>query len=93
VEVRDPRLTWREAVIADDAVRAHIPPTPLPSGLLEPPDYTRPTFFGHYSLPAPLALQTPMLACVDASVGKGGPLAAYRYSGEARLDADRFLYV
>ena len=88
-----PGLTWREAVLADDAVRAQIPSTSLPPGLLDPPDCSRPTFFGHYWMRAPLALQRPMLACVDASVAKGGRLAAYRYSGEARLNVGRFLYV
>jgi hypothetical protein len=38
-------------------------------------------------------VQTPLLACVDASIAKkGGRLAAYRYSGEATLDMGRFVY-
>jgi hypothetical protein len=86
-------LTWREVVLAADEVRAQMPATSLPSDVFDPLDCSRPTFFGHYWMRAPLALQGPMLACVDASVAKGGQLAAYRYSGESRLEVDHFLYV
>jgi len=86
-------LTWREAIIAEDSVRAQVPLTPLPAGLLEPVEADRPIFFGHYWMQAPLGVQTSLLACVDASVAKkGGRLAAYRYSGEATLDTERFVY-
>lgn len=86
-------LTWRNAVIAEDSVRAQFPTTLLPRGLLDPPAGDKPIFFGHYWMHAPLAVQSPLLACVDASVAKGGSLAAYRYSSEATLDAKRFVYV
>ena len=54
-----------------------------------------PTFIGHYWLPParpePLA---PNVACVDYSVAKdGGMLTAYRWDGEAVLDAGKFVSV
>jgi hypothetical protein len=60
--------------------------------LLDPPEVDKPIYFGHYCIRAPLAAQSPLLACVDVSVAKGGPFAAYRHPGEATLDAERFFY-
>ncbi len=50
-----------------------------------------PVIFGHYwfsGRPTPTSETT---ACVDFSVGNGGPLVAYRWSGEATLTADHFV--
>jgi hypothetical protein len=69
-----------------------MPSTALPPGLLDLAETDRPIFFGHYWMQAPLVVQSPRLACVDASVAKGGRLAAYRSSGEATLNADWFVY-
>jgi hypothetical protein len=86
-----PRLsTYCEAYIGPDGV--DIPDIPLPA-TSQIPEPDRPTFIGHYWLnpsepPRPLA---PLVACVDYSVAKGGPLAAYRYDGEAELDASSFV--
>jgi hypothetical protein len=52
-----------------------------------------PAFFGHYWFtgdPAPLS---DALACVDYSAVKGGPLVAYRFSGEPTLRRENFLSV
>jgi hypothetical protein len=86
-------LTLRDAIVAEDSVRRDMPSTPLPVGLLDAYTAEKPILFGHYWMRAPLVLQSPMHACVDASVAKGGCLAAYRFSGEATLDPERFLYV
>lgn len=52
-------------------------------------------FVGHHSLPLGSALQplTDTFACVDFGVARGGPLAAYRYSGETRLFPESFVSV
>jgi hypothetical protein len=50
-------------------------------------------FFGHYWLTGTPLLQTPRAACVDYSVGKGGPLVAYRFDGEPELAADHFVWI
>jgi hypothetical protein len=52
-------LTWREAIVAEDSVRAQVPLTPLPAGLLEPVEADRPIFFGHYWMQAPLDVRRP----------------------------------
>jgi calcineurin-like phosphoesterase family protein len=85
--------SWREVILVDEEVRARIPAQPLPRGLLPEVPSDKPIFFGHYWMRPPLAPLSPRLACVDASVAKGGRLAAYRYSGEYMLAAERFVYV
>jgi hypothetical protein len=61
----------------------------LPDYPLEAP----PVFFGHYWLPAnqPKRPLRHNIACLDFSVGRGGPLVAYRWNGEHRLSASRFV--
>jgi hypothetical protein len=84
--------SFRDAYIGPDDV--DIPDSPLPAAATIPePD--RPTFIGHYWLsparpPEPLSRR---VACVDYSVAKGGPLAAYRFDGEVELSAKKFLAV
>ncbi len=67
----------------------------IPRSLVDVAPYTDtiPVFFGHYWLtgtPAPLS---PVTACLDYSVAKGGPLCAYRYDGEFPLRRDNFICV
>jgi hypothetical protein len=53
-----------------------------------------PVFVGHYWLPpAKPELLAPNVACVDYSVAKQGPLVAYRWDGEAVLEAEKFVSV
>ncbi len=50
-----------------------------------------PVIYGHFwetGTPQPSSRFT---ACVDYSAGKGGPLVAYRWSGESHLTADNFV--
>lgn len=53
----------------------------------------RPLFIGHYWCEGIPALPAPNIACLDYSAVKFGRLVAYRWSGEARLDADHFSWV
>lgn len=75
---------------------ATVPKVPVPNGTARGYAPTEPpTFIGHYWLPParpePLA---PNVACVDYSVAKdGGMLTAYRWDGEAVLDAGKFVSV
>jgi hypothetical protein len=60
------------------------------------PGYTadeRPVFNGHYWLEGEPALMAPNVAILDYSVAKGGALTAYRWDGEQRLDARKFVQV
>ena len=52
-----------------------------------------PLFFGHYWFTGEPELLAPNLACLDYSAVRGGPLLAYRYDGEARLQAEKLLWV
>lgn len=52
-----------------------------------------PVFMGHYWLrgtPVPLAAN---VVCTDYSVAKGGKLVAYRWDGEATLNASKFFWI
>jgi hypothetical protein len=54
----------------------------------------RPVFFGHYwrtGEPVELVDWNHHAACVDYSAGAGGPLIAYRWSGEATLSQVNFV--
>lgn len=44
-----------------------------------------PVFYGHYWRSGTPAIDGPKSACLDWSVAKGGPLVAYRWSGETEL--------
>jgi hypothetical protein len=90
----EPSLTWRDAALVPDSVLEAVPDTPLPTTILEWFDtgYEAPVIFGHYWLRPPLSPLSSKHACVDASVAKQGRLAAYRFSGEKTIDAERFVY-
>lgn len=82
--------TCREAIFPDSWCAPELPAEKLPpTGY---PDDSPPTFFGHYALkdpiPHPLAAN---LACLDYGIGKGGFLCAYRWDGERRIDAAKFI--
>lgn len=68
----------------------------LPDDILEEPPVaayrdTVPVFFGHYWFTGTPQPESDYAACVDYSAGKGGPLVAYRWSGEPRLVAEGFV--
>jgi hypothetical protein len=55
------------------------------------PPTDKPLFIGQYWIPAPSpVLLAEYVACVDYSVGKGGFLCAYRWSGETKLSNQNF---
>ncbi|MCM2971513.1 metallophosphoesterase [Larsenimonas suaedae] len=53
----------------------------------------RPLFIGHYWCEGIPALPAPNVACLDYSAVKYGRLVAYRFDGEQRLDANRFVWL
>jgi hypothetical protein len=86
--------TYRMAVLPDSDT---VPDFPIPSAFIhthraydagEPP-----VFFGHYWLPADAKKEpvAPNLACLDYSVANGGNLTAYRWDGEPKLKAEKFV--
>ncbi len=50
-------------------------------------------FFGHYWFTGVPRVLDNNAACVDYSVGKGGPIVAYRWNGEQTLHAENFVCV
>ena len=50
-----------------------------------------PLMVGHYWFTGAPSALTPWVTCVDYSAGKGGPLVAYRWSGEDTLHTDHFV--
>ncbi|SDF73324.1 Calcineurin-like phosphoesterase [Onishia taeanensis] len=52
-----------------------------------------PLFIGHYWCEGIPALPAPNVACLDYSAVKFGRLVAYRWSGEAQLNANHFVWL
>lgn len=57
------------------------------------PPQDKPLFFGHYWCQGFPSVIRSNLACLDYSAVKYGRLVAYRFDGEARLDAEKFVWV
>ena len=84
-------VTFRESAIVDDATRSLLPNIEIPAELRFGYQGDKPVFVGHYWMRGPHQPLAPLVACVDYSVGKGGPLVAYRWHGEKDLDAANFI--
>ena len=85
--------TYQTAALLHDDLRQRLSAEAVPDGAAFGYHAEVPVFIGHYWLtgtPAPLA---PRVGCVDYSVGRGGPLCAYRWQGEAVLDSRNFCTV
>ncbi len=68
----------------------------LPDRAIEHPPVTPyaddvPVIFGHYWRTWPHLTSTALAACVDYSAVGGGPLVAYRWSGERTIDPSHFV--
>jgi hypothetical protein len=88
---RSTPATYRDIAIVDEADVAGIPATQLPAGTLPALPDGAPIFIGHYWLRGTPAPQSASVACVDYSAAADGPLVAYRWEGEAQLDAANFI--
>ena len=84
-------VTFRESAIVDEATRPRLPETEVPADLRFGYRADKPVFVGHYWMRGAHEPQAPRVACVDYSVGKGGPLVAYRWRGERELDSANFI--
>ena len=84
--------SYRTAAMLSSVEASALPDVAIPEHARIPLD-DRPVFFGHYWLTGDIELQSPRHACVDYSAGKGGPLVAYRYDGEAELSIEKFVSV
>jgi hypothetical protein len=61
-------------------------------GIVWYPEDEKPVFVGHYWLDGNIGPVAKNVACVDYSVAMGGKLVAYRWDGETRIDASKFVY-
>jgi hypothetical protein len=85
--------TFGEAALLPGSTPTHGLEAPLPADFVRGYDGEKPLFLGHYWMTDEPTLLGPKVACVDYSAGKGGPLAAYRWSGETTLSPDGFTSV
>jgi hypothetical protein len=86
--------TFRGIALQPGSNEWEIPELPATEYAERVPGYgvdERPVFNGHYWLEGEPALMAPNVAILDYSVAKGGALTAYRWDGEQRLDAAKFV--
>jgi len=74
-----------DALGVDRQPHPGFPDTDLPTPLSVASYQGPPVIYGHYWQTGALRLTSPNSVCVDYSAGKGGPLVAYRWSGETTL--------
>ncbi len=97
-ERREIRVRWwspqatsyRETALLGSEHSSTLPEDPVPSHVLLGYDGP-PLFIGHYWLTGTPAPQTPKLACVDYSAGRGLELCAYRWDGEQEILSENFV--
>jgi hypothetical protein len=88
--------TYRRIALQPGSNEWEIPELPADEHAERVPGYAadeRPVFNGHYWLEGEPALMAPNVAILDYSVAKNGALTAYRWDGEQRLDASKFVQV
>jgi hypothetical protein len=83
--------TYRKAAICKDELRDQLPDEPIPEHFCIGYQSQKPLFIGHYWLSEKPAVQSTKVACLDYRVAKGGPLAAYRWNGEAELSSSNLV--
>ena len=93
---RHPR-TWGDVIFQPDSLPASLEARELSEDELARLSHYAadqpPLFVGHYWCEGVPALPAPNIACLDYSAVKFGRLVAYRWSGEATLSADNFVWV
>lgn len=87
----EPELpTYRQAAIGPPSLTEAVPDIEFPASQRPVPYSGKPVFFGHYWLTGKPRVLSDRTACLDYSVGHGGPLVAYRWDGEEALDSRKF---
>lgn len=80
-----------EIAITDGRSSPDIDGFPIPKTLDLKPIEGPPIFIGHYWMVGNPVIQSPNVACLDYSVGGGGPLVGYRWEGEKILRNSGFV--
>ena len=102
---REVRLKWwkfdqlplnlRDLALVSSEKLKKVPDKELSKSVLpvaQPDTDVRPVIFGHYCMKPDDLFLGPRHVCVDASIAKGGKLAAYRFSGESELSPDNLVF-
>lgn len=89
----DAEATTIRAASVEASIADQLPDDPLPRESVIRLDGSKPVVFGHYWMTGTPRLLSPMRACLDFSIARGGVLCAYRFDGESRLDPDRLVWV
>ena len=84
-------VSYRHGALLPPRDQWLLPDVPLPHVAAPGHDGGTPVFVGHYWWTGHPEPRSPTVACVDYSAGKGGPLVAYRWNGEAELTAENFV--
>ncbi len=93
-EVPGDDIRCRDLVFPASEQIAKVPVDPAARSLFSPyPADAPPVFFGHYFKPAdsPAHPERHNVACLDHSAATGGPLVAYRWKGEARINPKHYI--
>ena len=83
--------TYRGLALMPEELLSRLPDLRIANDVRANYEGTKPVFFGHYWMTGEPKLQSDLSACVDYSAGNDGPLVAYRWDGEPRLDARNFV--
>jgi hypothetical protein len=83
----------RELALVPAGSEDGVPDIPIPEEIDVVDVKGAPIFIGHHWFTGEPRQETPKVACLDWSVAKGGCLTAYRWSGEAELDDENFVWV
>jgi hypothetical protein len=83
--------TYREAAMLSEIELKALPDLPIPEHARLNIPLDKPLFFGHYWMTGTPSVLSDKVACVDYSAGKGDPLVAYQWDGEATLDKAKFI--
>jgi len=89
----DKATTFREAAIVPESQRHCVPDAALPPGMPPGNPSPVPVFVGHYWLKGRPGPQNANTAVLDYGAGLEGPLVAYRWDGESKLEEERFVSV
>lgn len=87
----DTATTYRRAALVPPETRTQLPDMDIPKDARMNYGGEKPIFVGHYWMTGVPEILSPTVACVDYSAGKGGPLVAYRWSGESILSSSSFV--
>jgi hypothetical protein len=82
-----------EVALVPEGNLENVPDISIPSHVPMDPIQGSPVFLGHHWFSGFPKIETPKLAVLDYSAGKGGPLVTYRWQGEEKLSNENFVWV